>query len=90
MCANENPWHPSLLRPLETTASVTLLSPACRQLYKETALLPFRLNSWSWDSTYTMERYVLKEKRLTFLQLLRVLVSLWEFYESQSIIQSVH
>lgn len=41
-----------------------LLSPVCRQLYHETALLPFRLNAWSFESLHVMDRFVMKEKRL--------------------------
>jgi hypothetical protein len=43
---------------------MTLLSPVCRQLYHETALLPFRLNAWSFESAHVMDRYVMKEKKL--------------------------
>ncbi|KAK4142559.1 uncharacterized protein C8A04DRAFT_29836 [Dichotomopilus funicola] len=81
---HQNPWrHPrDGVRPspssIPTTASslpsprprrgMTLLSPVCRQLYHETALLPFRLNAWSFDSSHTMDRYILKEKRLPLAQ----------------------
>ena len=47
---------------------MTLLSPACRQLYHETALLPYTLNAWSFESRHVMERYVMKEKRLPLPQ----------------------
>lgn len=47
---------------------MTLLSPVCRQLYHETALLPYKLNAWSFENKYVMERYVLKEKRLPLPQ----------------------
>jgi len=40
------------------------LSGVCRQLYTETAALPFSLNVWSFESIQIMERLVLKEKRL--------------------------
>lgn len=43
---------------------MTLLSPVCRQLYRETALLPFQLNAWCFESASVMERYVRREKRL--------------------------
>lgn len=44
---------------------MTLLSPVCRQLYAETSLLPFQLNSWCFASISVMERYVGREKRLS-------------------------
>jgi hypothetical protein len=47
---------------------MTLLSPACRQLYHETTLLPYTLNAWSFESRQVMERYVMKEKRLSLPQ----------------------
>ncbi|KAK0621873.1 hypothetical protein B0T17DRAFT_535294, partial [Bombardia bombarda] len=47
---------------------MTLLSPVCRQLYHETALLPYALNAWSFESTWVMDRYVMKEKRLPMPQ----------------------
>lgn len=43
---------------------MTLLAPVCRQLYRETALLPFQLNAWCFASVPVMERYVLTERRL--------------------------
>lgn len=43
---------------------MTLLSPVCRQLYHETALLPYSLNAWSFETRHVMERYLIKEKRL--------------------------
>jgi hypothetical protein len=43
---------------------MTLLSPVCRQLYRETSLLPFQLNAWCFESVPVMERYVMREKRL--------------------------
>jgi len=47
---------------------MTLLAPVCRQLYRETALLPFQLNAWHFESAAVMERYVLREKRLAVEQ----------------------
>ncbi len=40
----------------------------CRQLYHETALLPYQLNTWSFETAHVMERFVLKEKRLSRFQ----------------------
>lgn len=44
---------------------MTLLAPVCRQLYQETSVLPFQLNAWCFESVKVMERYVLRERRLT-------------------------
>ncbi|CAI6233516.1 unnamed protein product [Periconia digitata] len=41
----------------------TLLNNVCRQLYKETALLPYELNSWACNDDKFFLRYV-REKRL--------------------------
>ncbi|CAK7222853.1 hypothetical protein SBRCBS47491_005005 [Sporothrix bragantina] len=48
--------------------ALTPLAAVCRQLYCETAALPFALNAWSFESARVMERYLLREKRLTLLQ----------------------
>lgn len=44
---------------------MTLLSGLCRQLYQETAMLPFMLNTWSFQNRAVMDRFVLKERRLS-------------------------
>lgn len=46
---------------------MTLLSGVCRQLHVETALLPQRLNAWSFADSRAMERF-LHERRLTLTQ----------------------
>ena len=46
----------------------TLLSPVCRQLYRETPLIPYQRNVWSFENYYVLNRYVLKENRLPLLQ----------------------
>src|SRR4051794_33759956 len=59
---DQNPWT---IRPTASCPrGMTLLSSVCRMLYKETVLMPYELNVWSFDSLPTMERYILKEKRL--------------------------
>ncbi|TLD25587.1 hypothetical protein PspLS_05887 [Pyricularia sp. CBS 133598] len=50
-----------------TSGGLTLLSGVCRQLYHETATLPFQLNTWSFHSPRLMNRY-LKERRMTLKQ----------------------
>ncbi len=47
---------------------LTLLSGVCRQLYHDTALLPYQLNAWSFENNHVMERFVLKERRLSRFQ----------------------
>lgn len=67
--ASQNPWIDT--RHSATRAEergVTLLSPVCRQLYRETALLPFQLNAWCFESVKLMERYVVRERRLPLEQ----------------------
>jgi len=66
--ADENPWHGSPAALTRAPQRITLLSNVCRQLYVETAVLPFRLNAWSFENSRLMERYVQTEKRLTAQQ----------------------
>lgn len=47
---------------------ITLLSGVCRQLYHETAVLPHRLNAWSFQSTHLMERFFLKDNVMPLFQ----------------------
>ena len=42
-----------------------LLSPVCRQLYQETATLPFELNVLAFENSYVLNRYIVKERRLS-------------------------
>ena len=42
-----------------------LLSPVCRQLYQETATLPFELNVLAFENGYVLNRYIMKERRLS-------------------------
>ncbi|KAK0719345.1 hypothetical protein B0H67DRAFT_483808 [Lasiosphaeris hirsuta] len=74
----QDPWKVSTRQPDPAPPhGMTLLSPVCRQLYHETALLPYTLNAWSFESTHIMERYVMKEKRIPLPQrrAIRVLYS---------------
>ncbi|KAL1898494.1 hypothetical protein Sste5346_003398 [Sporothrix stenoceras] len=48
--------------------ALTPLAAVCRQLYSDTAALPFALNAWSFESARLMERYLVREKRLTLYQ----------------------
>ncbi len=61
---DQNPWREPKAAP-PPRRGLKLLSPVCRQLYHETALLPFRLNAWSFESLHVMDRFVMKEKRLS-------------------------
>lgn len=49
------------------SSGVTLLSGVCRQLYHETAVLPFKLNVLSFVGPRLVERY-LKERRMSLRQ----------------------
>lgn len=60
----QNPWDLWPLEHPQPPRGMTLLSPVCRQLHHETALLPFSLNAWSFESQQVMDRFVVKEKRL--------------------------
>jgi hypothetical protein len=55
-------------KPPGAPQQITLLSGVCRQLYLETALLPQQLNTWSFETTHVMERYILKENRMPLVQ----------------------
>lgn len=66
----QNPWECNRKQTgcLGTDDRITLLSGVCRQLYHETALLPQKLNYWSFENTHVMERYILKENRMPLQQ----------------------
>ncbi|CAK7275526.1 hypothetical protein SEPCBS57363_006736 [Sporothrix epigloea] len=48
--------------------ALTPLAAVCRQLYRETATLPFSVNAWSFESAHVMERYLLRDKLLALFQ----------------------
>lgn len=72
----QDPWAPGVEQLWEantssldlTGARLTLLSGVCRQLYHETALLPQKLNTWSFETMHLMERYFLKENKMPLQQ----------------------
>jgi hypothetical protein len=57
------PW----MKPPAT--SLTLLNGVCRQMYKETATLPYQLNIIAFDSHNVMFNFLFMEKRLRVQQL---------------------
>jgi hypothetical protein len=57
------PW----VKPPATT--FTLLNGVCRQMYEETATLPYQLNLIAFDSYNIMFNFLLMEKRLRLEQL---------------------
>lgn len=71
---DQDPWMACRAKASRARAPTALpdaftpLTAVCRQLYRETASLPFALNAWSFESARIMERYLLREKRLTLLQ----------------------
>ena len=51
--------------PPEAEEGFTLLSRVCRQLYQETATLPYELNVLAFQSQTVFDRYFIKERRLS-------------------------
>lgn len=69
MSGIEKLWDAGAASPQDAAITrLTLLSGVCRQLYHETALLPQVLNTWSFENIHMMERYVLKENRMSLRQ----------------------
>jgi hypothetical protein len=54
---------------VKTSTSFTLVNGVCRQMYEETAALPYRLNMIAFDSYNIMFNYLFIEKRLGGQQL---------------------
>jgi hypothetical protein len=55
-------------RPTAVSTSFTLFSGVCRQLYLETATLPWELNFIAFDSHSIFVSFILMEKRMTWYQ----------------------
>lgn len=49
-----NPFSEQCQRPKFCTRGMTLLNGVCRQLYHETAVLPYLLNRWAFDCNDTL------------------------------------
>ncbi|KAF4416762.1 hypothetical protein CFRS1_v004019 [Colletotrichum fructicola] len=60
--ASANPWTHKRRHVL--SRGMTLLAGVCRQLYRETDLIPYRECVWSWGSVAVMERFLVAERRL--------------------------
>lgn len=68
----------------------TLLNGVCRMMLKETALLPYELNTWAATDDMLMWRYMCGDKRLTILQ--RKAMSTYfstESYYNHSIVKAI-
>jgi len=52
----------------EVSQGFTLLSRVCRQLYQETAVLPYKLNRWAFYGNLTMCNFLVRERRITRAQ----------------------
>lgn len=63
------------IRSFSAAVDLALLF-TCRQIHSETALLPFYLNAWSFESSLVMERCLVRDRRLALSQrrAIRVLV----------------
>lgn len=78
----QDPWAieaerlPRATLPCQEDNSLTLLSGVCRQLYHETALLPYRLNTWSFENMHVMGKYIIKENKMP-LQQRRAIHTIW-------------
>ncbi|KAF1834488.1 hypothetical protein BDW02DRAFT_550291 [Decorospora gaudefroyi] len=64
-----NPFKATALPYLKWSTSFTLLNNICRQLYEETATLPYKLNLISFGSHNIMINFLLMERRLSRQQL---------------------
>lgn len=60
-----NPFKAQSLYQAVVMRSYTTLNNVCRQLYEETALLPFRLNLLAFSSSNVMFNFLYQEQRLT-------------------------
>ncbi|KAF2032218.1 hypothetical protein EK21DRAFT_99100 [Setomelanomma holmii] len=62
---NTNPYTEKLAGKTKITHSFTLLNGVCRQLYLETAALPYKLNLIAFDSHHIMMNFLIIERRLS-------------------------
>lgn len=68
--ATINPYMEKVKRPkVKATKGLTLLNNICRQMYIETATLPYSLNLLSFGSYNTMFNFLAMERRLNRKQL---------------------
>lgn len=64
-----NPFQAAAKPYIKIRKSFTLLNSVCRQLYVETATLPYKLNMMCFSSHNIMVNFLLMEKRLSREQL---------------------
>ena len=64
-----NPFHAAAKPYIKTQSSFTMLNGICRQLYMETATLPYKLNVMCFGSHNIMFNFLLMEQRLSRQQL---------------------
>jgi hypothetical protein len=60
-----NPYKDRQNPRVKISHGFTLLNSICRQLYLETAALPYKLNTIAFDSHNTMVNFILIEQRLS-------------------------
>jgi hypothetical protein len=72
MNAKTNPWAPYISTAIQQSEGLsrnfTLLNGVCRQLYQETAVLPYKLNRWAFANHLTMWNFLVVERRWTRAQ----------------------
>lgn len=61
----ENPFNDIQKPYIKVSHELTLLNNICRQLYLETAVLPYKLNTLCFDSYSILFNMLVMEKRLT-------------------------
>ncbi|CAO2657311.1 Nn.00g034370.m01.CDS01 [Neocucurbitaria sp. VM-36] len=64
-----NPFEQTEPPDVRISTGLTLLSDICRQMYLETAVMPFNLSLISFDSHNTMFNFLFKEQRISRAQL---------------------
>jgi hypothetical protein len=60
-----NPFEEKQQPYVKVSKRFTLLNNVCRQLYLETAVLPYKLSTIAFDSTNIMVNFLLHEQRLS-------------------------
>jgi hypothetical protein len=67
--AMRGPTNRNALPRIEKSMGMSLLSGVCRQLYHETATLPYKLNSITFCAPNAMFDFIFRERRLSTQQL---------------------
>ncbi|KAF2007201.1 hypothetical protein P154DRAFT_516976 [Amniculicola lignicola CBS 123094] len=62
------PFMGSAISTSKISNGMTLLNSVCRQLYKETAVLPYKLNTWAFESYSVMVNFIVFREQLNRAQ----------------------